>query len=247
MFYVQVKGWDDQTKEIKVKNEPKACLDENTLGGRNIKLKNPEIRSVQRKTTAHVHQPLFDFFEFKSGSWESCSLDDILNLLESKKSATRVGTRKDSFVDYLRGYTDEEVNSIYCDRFFFDILLGGIKKGMSDIDKIIVEDEKYILVEVKNKTPFFDDSTPDDLSKASFGWDTRRLAWYLFLKNETELNTLLVVAEIDDKINRNIKRWKSITINHWCNCSSWGSDVGNTQMAPYTEFKDHDMQGFIRF
>jgi len=238
MFFVQIKGWDSQTMEIDVKDGQIAELDKSTLGEKIISLKNPKVVSKQKKTKVQVHQPEFDFFEFKSGAWSQSSLNGIRGILGTPNPSQRVGSKKDSFVDYLRQYSEEEVNGIYCDRFFFDVLLGGLDKGMSDVDKIIVQDDKYVLVEVKNKTPFFDANFPSDLSKATFGWDTRRLAWYLFLKNDTKLDTWLVVAHIDSKINRNIVKWKSITINHWCNCSSWGSDTGNTQMAPYTEFSD---------
>ena len=192
----------------------------------------------QKKIKAFVHQPKFIFSEFKSGIWHSSSLGEIRKLLESNSSTERIGSKKNSFVDYLTEYGDEEISSIYCDRFFFDVLLSGLSKGMSDIDKVIIKDGKYVLVEVKNKTPFFDDPAVNDFNKSKFGWDTRRLAWYLFLKNETNLDTLYAVAHIDDTKRRNIIAWKSITINHWCNCSSWGSDTGDTQMAPYTEFSD---------
>jgi len=238
MFYVQIRGWVNQPREIEMKDGDTANLDENTLGEKKILLKNPEVVGKQKKIKVPVHQPQFDFFEFKSGSWNACGLDDIRKLLGTVNPNQRVGAKKNSFVDYLRQYSENEVNSIYCNRFFFDVLLGGMDKGMSDIDKIIVQDGKYVLVEVKNKTPFYDENFPTDLSKATFGWDTRRLAWYLFLKNDTGLDTWFVVAHIDNKLTRNIVKWKSITMNHWCNCSSWGSDTGATQMAPYNEFSD---------
>ena len=238
MFYIQNVGWENNKKEILVKDGETAMLDETTLGTGTVKLENPKVVNKQKKIKAFVHQPKFIFSEFKSGIWHSSSLGEIRKLLESNSSTERIGSKKNSFVDYLTEYGDEEISSIYCDRFFFDVLLSGLSKGMSDIDKVIIKDGKYVLVEVKNKTPFFDDPAVNDFNKSKFGWDTRRLAWYLFLKNETNLDTLFVVAHIDDKIRRNIIAWKSITINHWCNCSSWGSDTGDTQMAPYAEFLD---------
>ena len=237
MFFVQFTGWDDKPIQIEMKTGTTANLDEKTLGESRILLKNPKDVPKQKKVKVDVHSPKFDFFEFKDDSWYACSLDYIRSLFGTTRSQ-RVGAKKNSFVDYLLEYSEDEISNIYCDRFFFDVLLGGVDKGMSDIDKIIVQDDKYILVEVKNKTPFYAENSPDDLSKATFGWDTRRLAWYLFLKNDTGLDTRFVVAHIDDKINRKILKWKSITMNHWCNCSSWGSDTGDTQMAPYNEFSD---------
>jgi len=238
MFFVQIKGWENNTSEIQMKEGDTAELDENTLGEKIVLLKNPKVKSKQKKVKVQIHQPKFDFFEFRSGSWHQSSLNEIRKLLGTSNAKPKVGAKKNSFIDYLRSYSEEEVSDIFCDRFFFDVLLSGLDKGMSDIDKIIIQNGEHVLVEVKNKTPFFDKKFPTDLTKAKFGWDTRRLAWYLFLKNETKLDTLFVVAHIDDKKTRNILKWKSITINHWCNCSSWGSDTGNTQMAPYTEFSD---------
>ena len=238
MFYVQNIGWEKNKQEILVKDGEAAILDESTLGTSVVKIENPKVKSTQKIMKVFVNKPKFIFFEFKSGIWQSSSLEEIRKLLENNSTTQRIGAKKNSFVDYLITYGDEQISSIYCDRFFFDVLLSGLSKGMSDIDKVIIKDGKYILVEVKNKTAFFDDPEVIDFNKSKFGWDTRRLAWYLFLKNETNLDTLFVVAHIDDKITRKIIAWKSITINHWCNCSSWGSDTGDTQMAPYAEFSD---------
>ena len=72
-----------------------------------------------------------------------------------------------------------------------------------------------------------------------FGWDFRRIAWYLFLKEKTGIDIQYVVAHINNRENRDIVAWKDITIDHWCKCADWGGDKLGNQMAAYDEFSDN--------
>ena len=148
----------------------------------------------------------------------------------------------------MNGYPADFLEDAYCNRFFLDHLLAGISPYRCDIDKVIVHDERYELVEVKNKTPVFARVTAaqrrqgiqaDDLQRARFGWDFRRFAWYLYVWQQTGLDIRYVVARIDDRVNRNTQEWKDITIDHWCVCADWSLDMGGNQMAPYAEFSDN--------
>ena len=238
LFFVQFKGWSENDTEINVKSGTTVTFDRNTLGTPKVNSNNPKDAAKQKKELKKIITPIFDYFEYSTDSnWSQSKLDDIKSFLGSE-NMSRVGSRKENFLDYLKNYSDDEVESIYCNRFFFDVLLGDIPKGMSDIDKIIFDDGKYVIVEVKNKTPFYAENHPDDLTKSSFGWDTRRLAWFLFLKGDTSLDVLYVVAHINDVKERKILSWKKITIGHWCNCTSWGGDTAGTQMVPYEQFSD---------
>jgi len=233
VYFGQIKEWKEDAPftvnsgpELKLDiSEPKKCP-----------ATNPEDRKKQKKEEVRISTPEIEFFEYDGNSWNSITIDKIRAHFDT--SSTQVAARKQSFLGYLNKYPEDYLKDLYCNRFFWTIQLAGVSKGMSDIDMIVLNGENYELVEVKNKTPVFDKKYPNDLKHARFGWDFRRIAWYLYLKQKTGLNIQYAVARIDNRIDRNILNWKFMPIDHWCLCAEWGSDMQGNQMAPYTEFSD---------
>ena len=233
VYFGQINGWKDDSL-FTVNSGPELQLDISIP--KDCPPKNPEDGKKQKKEEVEISTPEIEFFEYDGNDWNSISIDDIRAHFDT--SRIQVAARKQSFLDYMNNYPEDYLKNLYCNRFFWTVQLAGISKGMSDIDMVILNGGKYELVEVKNKTPVFDKKHPNDLKHARFGWDYRRIAWYLYLKQETGLNVQYAVAHIDDRINRKILNWKFMSIDHWCRCAEWGSDMQGNQMAPYAEFSD---------
>ena len=223
LFFGEIDGWDTDETTIKTNTGPEVKLDISNPQ------KCPPIEPIpkQKKQNTQILTPKINFYEYDGVNWNPVTSDDIRKHFDTSRRA--VYSRKQSFIEYMKQYSMESLADFYSNRFFFDVTLAGISKGMSDIDKIIIDNENYILVEVKNKTP----------TNNQFGWDFRRIAWYLFLKEKTGIDIQYVVAHIDNRENRDIVAWKDITIDHWCKCADWGGDKLGNQMAAYDEFSDN--------
>ena len=84
---------------------------------------------------------------------------------------------------------------------------------------------------------------PDDESEWHFGWDSRRIGWYMHLKMELGLDTRYVIREINNQTDRQFVKWKCIDMNMFRKCASWlaeraGGGGGGTISAPYKAFVD---------
>ena len=238
MFFGEIRGWNNNPTTIRINDGIPLYLDiEHPKKNGTIPCFNEEDKTRQRKTDAQITTPEIEFFEYDGAGWTPSDIDTIRGNFDAGR--LRVGKRKESFLDYMNGYPADFVRDAYCNRFFLDHMLAGISPYMCDIDKVIVRDEVHELVEVKNKTPVFAKNAPDDLQRARLGWDFRRFAWYLYLRQQTGLDIRFVVARIDDRINRITQEWKDITIDDWCVCADWSQDMAGNQMAPYAEFSDN--------
>ena len=247
MFFGEIRGWNNNPATIRIKDGTALELDiEHPTQNGTIPVTNPQEKSRQRSVDVQITTPEIDFFEYDGTGWGPSDIGTIRGNFDARP--VRVGARKETFLDYMIGYPADFLRDIYCNRFFLDHMLAGIKPYMCDIDKVIVRDGKYELVEVKNKTPVFAQVTAaqrrqgiqaNDLQRARFGWDFRRFAWYLYLKQQTGLDIRFVVARIDDRIHRNTIEWKDMTIDDWCTCADWSQDMNGNQMAPYAEFEEN--------
>ncbi|MCS5613156.1 MAG: hypothetical protein NZ961_22220, partial [Candidatus Poribacteria bacterium] len=204
MFFGEIRGWNNNQATIRINEGIPLELDiEHPTDNGAIPALNQQARNRQRKVDVQILTPEIDFFEYDGAGWAPTDIATIRGNFNA--TGVRVGARKEPFLDYMNGYPADFLRDIYCNRFFLDHLLAGISPYMCDIDKVIVRDGKYELVEVKNKTPVFaaNDNGANDLQRARFGWDFRRFAWYLYVWQQTGLDIRFVVARIDDRINRN--------------------------------------------
>jgi len=231
LFYAEIDGWEINKTTIKTKSNPEHILDIS------VPKKCPTIEKFKQKNQdTPILTPKMSFFEFEGGKWNPITAAEISKHFD--KSRVSVYSRKQSFIKYMKDFPIESIRDVYCNRFFIDVNLRGTSQYMADIDKIIVDGSKFRLVEVKNKTPVFDKKFPNDLQHARFGWDFRRISWYLLLKEKSGMDIQYVVAHIDDRQNRKVVAWKDIRIDDWCRCADWGGDMQGNQMAPYKEFSD---------
>ena len=223
MFFGEIRGWNNNPATIRIKEGPELNLD--IAQPRACPAINPEARNRQRIVDAQILTPEIDFFEYDGAGWTPTDIATIRGNFNA--TGVRVGARKQSFLNYMNNYPADFLRDAYCNRFFLDHLLAGISPYMCDIDKVIVHDERYELVEVKNKTPVFaaNDNGANDLQRARFGWDFRRFAWYLYLKQQTGLDIRFVVARIDDRIHRNTIEWKKSPDNGIGRENRWNNPV----------------------
>ena len=233
LFFAEIDGWDANKTKIKAKSGPEYILD--ISQPRTCPTIDPKPKQILQDTT--ILTPKINFYEYDEGNWKTVSLSDIRKHFEPVKEAAY--SKKQSFLDYMNEFPIDSLRDIYCNRFFMGVSMAGITESISDIDKIIIKNEKFILVEVKNKEPWWDEKHPNDTKHARFGWDFRRLSWYLLLKQKTGMDVQFVVAHIDNRESRNIVAWKDIMMDDWCKCADWGGEMQGNQMAPYEEFSDN--------
>jgi hypothetical protein len=111
---------------------------------------------------------------------------------------------------------------------------------MIDFDGIINDNENFTVIETKEK-----DVLKVGTNRADwlFGWDSRRLSWYLYLKDQLGLNSTYIIREVDNQTERRLVAWKRISLSEFCECASWlsehsGGGGSGTITAPYLKFNE---------
>src|SRR3990167_4004145 len=161
----------------------------------------------------------FTVYGFKNGKFEKSRIEKIVDNFE-KKNSLSFGRQKENKLSYLSKYAIDSVESVYSNRFFLDVILREYRKGMIDFDGILKKDENYLLLESKEK-----DAGGNEGDKY-FGWDSRRLPWYLYIKNVSGLETFYVIREVDNQTDRNFVDWRCISLNDFSESASWLSESG---------------------
>ncbi len=184
--------------------------------------------------------PSFTVYRFDSENWTSSNFDEIKSMLVSSNTE-RIAKNKDNHLSYLLNYGNDELINVYCNRYVLDVELGGHNKGMMDFDLIVLEDRKFVAIEIKEKDPMGKRDYPTDESQWAFGWDSRRIGWYMHLKMELDLNTRYIIREVNNQTERNFLKWKKIDMDRFRRCASWlaeraGGGGGGTISAPYNAF-----------
>jgi hypothetical protein len=110
------------------------------------------------------------------------------------------------------------------------------------LDGFILRNDKVILVEIKEKSPIEDG---DSMAKWQYGWDTRRLLWYLYLLKKLDLSVLYNVRRVNNRTDRVFVQWDSLFIDDFLKGVSWSNSRGggggeDTLLAPYLYFKRLD-------
>lgn len=186
--------------------------------------------------------PIFSVFRYDCGQWVSSGFNEIKEMLV-KKSSERIAKNKENLLEYLSNYDMNDLINVYCNRFVLDVELGEYSKGMMDFDHIVIEDGKYVAVETKEKDPIGKRDFPEDETRWHFGWDSRRIGWYMHLKMDLGLDTRYVIREINNQTEREFVKWKCIDMSRFRRCASWlaeraGGGGGGTISAPYNAFVD---------
>jgi hypothetical protein len=117
-----------------------------------------------------------------------------------------------------------------------------------DFDGIIIENEKYFVVETKEKDPGPSNKENVPPSEWFFGWDTLRMLWYMYLIKTTEINCYSVILEINNQKERKLIGWKRCELLKLCRSINYSSAIsggvgmgttkGSTTIAPYSAFEE---------
>lgn len=142
--------------------------------------------------------------------------------------------------DYFNEYELDVLKKIYGNRYFLDVILRQAQgRQIIDLDGFLKTDKALLIVETKEKSPIKnDESNPNTWL---YGWDSRRILWYLYLFKQTGLDILYNVRQINDRTSRTFVQWDSIAIDDFLKGTSWSSSRGggggeDTLLAPYMFF-----------
>ena len=108
-------------------------------------------------------------------------------------------------------------------------------------------DEEIIkLIEVKEKLPIKTKGKSKTIlgqEDWTYGWDTRRLLWYIHLENMTKFQIIYTIRQINDRFERKFIQWDSILLEDFLKSVGWSTEVGGggssgTMQVPYKHFQD---------
>ena len=237
----------------------------NSAGTEKIWVKRPKRmmtnkrgRKVTKECRAEIDvlKPSMEVFEFSRGKWKSSGFQEIKNHLKSTSTTRKPsvsGHKSSKYLKYMQPWPIGDIWKIYCNRYVLNVEFNGFQTNMMDLDAIIKVKNNYITIEQKEKDPIGKwvklKGTPEqvikveDETKWKFGWDTRRFAWYLFLKfGGADIDTWYLVREVEDQQKRKFRKWKKITVDGFTNSVQWWYETptgrGSTVQADYTAFED---------
>lgn len=190
---------------------------------------------------SEIVRPTLEVFEFKDHSWINSTIEEIKDFFPEKTAAV-CALKEIELFSYMRSWSVPELAKIYRNRFVYDMMLNDRKKSMMDFDSMIFHEGRYIAIESKEKDPIGKTAKPEEPDTWSFGWDTRRFAWYFYLNQKTGLDTWYLIREIDDQENRNLVGWKKMDIDTFCRHTVWHferqAQRGSTVEVPYNAFEN---------
>ncbi len=191
--------------------------------------------------------PSYKFYRFDKSSSTFVAIDDgfvtILNHFERPlRDPNKYKLRKREQFDYFEDYDISILRKIYANRYFLDVIMRQARdRQIIDLDGFIVTGKGITLVEIKEKSPIKDKKVPEDQRLWQYGWDSRRILWYLYLLKYTNLSVLYCVRQIDDRHQRNFVQWDTITLDEFLTGTSWSNSRGggggeDTLLAPHSFF-----------
>jgi len=203
----------------------------------NIPVKNEN----QERVDLQIPQPVFTVKKFVNGAFQHSSIAAIIThfpAITGNGIVCRCKSRDG--LNYIEQYPVNDLAKAYSNRFFLAITLGRVSKGMIDFDGILNENGNFSLIETKEKDPI---QPSDNRDNWLFGWDSRRISWYLYLKNEIGLDAHYVVREVNNQTDRVLVAWKKISLEQFCKSASWlsehsGGGGSGTITAPYLRFTE---------
>ena len=201
------------------------------------------------KATTSILKPKFIFYQFDktTSSFTKHLIQDFSVILQHFNEPARKPSlfkiRGDEQFRYFEQYDIRTLKKIYATRYFLDNIMRQAQgRQFIDLDGFILRNDKVILVEIKEKSPIEDG---DSMAKWQYGWDTRRLLWYLYLLKKLDLSVLYNVRRVNNRTDRVFVQWDSLFIDDFLKGVSWSNSRGggggeDTLLAPYLYFKRLD-------
>jgi hypothetical protein len=150
-------------------------------------------------------------YDSKNSAFESAG-DDLSVISENFRQKPRrsplekINVKLETqFKEELSEFTEQELSTLYVERFIFDGLIGfGRERGIpTDIDGIMVDGNELVLLEIKEK----------DLSKrhpVGFGMDVRRIEQLKNICRRTSLRLELIVRQVKNQTSREFLDYQRI-------------------------------------
>ena len=149
--------------------------------------------------------------------------------------------RKREQFEYFGEYDIDILKKIYANRYFLDVVMRKASgRQIIDLDGFIEHNNSRTLVEIKEKSPITNEKT--DQNCWQYGWDSRRILWYLYLLKNIKIPVLYNVRQINNRAERKFMQWDSIFIEDFLTGTSWsnsrsGGGGEDTLLAPYSFFR----------
>lgn len=199
-----------------------------------------------KKAGTKILRPNFVFFTFDKaqGHFTQDPTQDFSLLLKHfnppQRSPNLFKIRGDEQFRFFEQYDIDTLKKIYATRYFLDNVLRQAQgRQVIDLDGFILKGEDVVLVEVKEKTPI---EESDGMEGWMYGWDTRRLLWYLYLLSKLNLPVMYNVRRVNNRTERTFIQWDSVFISDFLRGVSWSNSRGggggeDTLLAPYLYFQ----------
>lgn len=201
-----------------------------------------------QKVQVDIISPKFDIFKYDRTGFTASTTTDFRSLFGT--TTPRVAKNKPDYMQYMSSYDLDEIAHIYANRCILDVLLIDKRKGMIDFDKIYFDGNNYHCIETKEKDPGNKQTYPTNQAKWFFGWDSRRITWYLYLRLALNLNTYYILREVNNQTSRNFVAWKQISLDNFLKSVDYLSELaggggGGTITAPYSAFANFNGINYI--
>lgn len=225
LFYIQVmdEGWSEE--DLVIKKEK---------GGKKEKTKILTPNYI-------LHRYNADAKSFTKASNQNFDL--ILDRFSKPSKAPNVfNLRKREQFEYFNNYNFKIVRNIYANRYFLDVIMRKASgRQIIDLDGFLMVKSNIFLVEIKEKSPITNDS--QDENKWQYGWDSRRILWYLYVQKHLSMNVVYNVRQINNRTDRDFIKWDCIMLDTFLSGVSWSNSRGggggeDTLLAPYSYFSD---------
>lgn len=236
-IYKQISKWNEVKSLYFIK------LNENGWNEEPFTAKDNDKKEIK----TNILKPNFDFYVFQEDKFITSKVQDFKIILDNfekpEKKSSIYKLRGEEKFKYFLEYENTTLKKIYATRYFLDHILRQARgRQILDLDGFIVKNNKIILVEIKEKTPNKNKKLNEEIYW-QYGWDSRRLLWYLYLLKKINFTILYNVRQIEDREQRKFLQWDSIWIDDFLKGVSWSFSRGggggeDTLSAPYSYFKN---------
>jgi len=239
-IYKKISVWSDIKKLLYIQIIPEGWISEDFVA-----------KDEEGAIDTQIIKPKFKFYEFNK-ELEEFSLSDTQDFdvllsfgQDLVRAPSRFKLRRREQFEYFNEYELNTLIKIYSTRYFLDHKKRTKRMNMIDLDGFLYKNEELILVEIKEKTPILGSTqqTAGDTNYWKYGWDTRRILWYLHLQNNLNLKTLYAIRQINNRDERAFIKWDCIMLKDFLNVTSWSSSRAggggeDTITVPYNHFQD---------
>ncbi len=240
-IYDVISKWDEVIDMVYIQTEDKDWRKETFL---------TRAERGGDKKEDFILTPSFVFYSYdkdarKFTKAETNSFSAILKYFDPpQRTPNLYHLRKREQFDFFDEYDIEILEKIYANRYYLDVIMRNAQgRQIIDLDGFLISGEEIRLIEIKEKSPIKPEGTINNKESWQYGWDSRRILWYLYLLKKVKLEILYCVRQIKDRNDREFIKWDSISIDDFLRGTSWSSSRGggggeDTLLSPYLFFED---------